>query len=66
MDLVELIRDMSSVYKIPFNKPTITGKELFYISQATHNGYSAGDAGFTQKCHTLLESILIDFNMIWK
>jgi dTDP-4-amino-4,6-dideoxygalactose transaminase len=46
------------VYKIPFNKPTIVGKELFYISQAIRNGYSAGDGGFTQKCHTLLESIL--------
>ena len=46
------------MYKIPFNKPTIVGKELFYISQAIHNGDSAGDAGFTQKCHALLESIL--------
>ena len=44
--------------KIPFNKPTIIGKELFYISKAIHNGYSAGDAGFTQKCHKLLESVL--------
>jgi len=47
-----------TIYKIPFNKPTIVGKELFYISQAIHNGYSAGDAGFTRKCHALLESIL--------
>jgi dTDP-4-amino-4,6-dideoxygalactose transaminase len=46
------------MYKIPFNKPTIVGKELFYISQAIHNGYSAGDGGFTQKCHALLEGIL--------
>jgi dTDP-4-amino-4,6-dideoxygalactose transaminase len=46
------------MYKIPFNKPTIVGKELFYISEAIHNGDSAGDAGFTQKCHRLLESIL--------
>ena len=49
---------MVKKYKIPFNKPTIVGKELFYISQAIHNGYSAGDAGFTKKCHALLESIL--------
>jgi dTDP-4-amino-4,6-dideoxygalactose transaminase len=56
--LVEIKRKMASVYKIPFNKPTIIGKELFYISQAIQNGSSAGDAGFTQKCHTLLESIL--------
>jgi dTDP-4-amino-4,6-dideoxygalactose transaminase len=45
-------------YKIPFNRPTIVGKELYYISQAIHNGYSAGDAGFTKKCHALLEHAL--------
>jgi dTDP-4-amino-4,6-dideoxygalactose transaminase len=43
---------------IPFNRPTIVGKELYYISQAIHNGYSAGDAAFTKKCHALLEKIL--------
>ena len=58
LDLVESKREKASVYKIPFNKPTIIGKELFYISQAIHNGYSSGDAGFTKKCHKLLESIL--------
>lgn len=46
-----------SVY-IPFNRPTIVGKELYYISQAIHNGYSAGDAAFTKKCHALLEQAL--------
>jgi dTDP-4-amino-4,6-dideoxygalactose transaminase len=45
-------------YDIDFNRPTIVGKELYYISQAIHNGYSAGDAGFTRKCHTLLEEAL--------
>ena len=34
---------------IPFNRPTIVGKELYYISEAIHNGYSAGDAAFTQE-----------------
>jgi len=43
---------------IPFNRPTIVGKELHYISQAIHSGYSAGDACFTKKCHALLEQIL--------
>src|SRR6266508_2882647 len=45
-------------YDIPFNRPTIVGKELYYISEAIHNGYSAGDADFTRKCHTLLEQHL--------
>lgn len=45
-------------YDIPFNQPTIVGKELYYISEAIHNGYSAGDAAFTQKCHAYLEKAL--------
>ncbi|MEJ2305671.1 MAG: dTDP-4-amino-4,6-dideoxygalactose transaminase [Anaerolineales bacterium] len=48
----------SKTYEIDFNRPTIVGKELYYISQAIHNGYSAGDGAFTKKCHTLLEEIL--------
>jgi len=45
-------------YDIDFNRPTIVGKELFYISQAIHIGRSAGDAIFTKKCHALLEEVL--------
>lgn len=48
----------TATYRIPFNKPTIIGKELYYISQAIHRGYSAGDGGFTKKCHAYLESAL--------
>lgn len=47
-----------SAHMIPFNRPTIVGKELYYISQAIHNGFSAGDAAFTKKCHALLEQAL--------
>jgi dTDP-4-amino-4,6-dideoxygalactose transaminase len=43
---------------IPFNRPTIVGKELYYISQAIINGHSSGDGGFTKKCHALLEQEL--------
>jgi dTDP-4-amino-4,6-dideoxygalactose transaminase len=42
-------------YKIPFNKPFIVGKELYYISQSVLSGKIAGDGLFTQKCHALLE-----------
>ncbi len=45
----------NKAYEIDFNRPTIVGKELYYISQAIHNGFSAGDAGFTKRCHKLLE-----------
>lgn len=42
--------------KIPFNKPYMTGKELWYISQAHANGHLAGDGSFTKKCHGWLEA----------
>jgi dTDP-4-amino-4,6-dideoxygalactose transaminase len=45
-------------YSIPFNRPAIVGKELYYISQAILSGYSAGDGEFTKKCHRLLEQLL--------
>ncbi len=41
--------------KIPFNKPYMTGKELFYIAEAHFNGMLAGDGPFTKKCHAWLE-----------
>ncbi len=43
-------------YKIPFNKPFIVGKELYYIAQSVLSGKIAGDGMYTKKCNTLLES----------
>lgn len=40
---------------IPFNKPYMTGKELWHIAQAHHNGWLAGDGAFTRMCHGWLE-----------
>ena len=40
---------------IPFNKPYMTGKELWYIAQAHHNGWLAGDGEFTKRCNAWLE-----------
>ena len=34
----------------------MTGKELWYISQAHANGHLAGDGVFTKKCHAWLEA----------
>jgi dTDP-4-amino-4,6-dideoxygalactose transaminase len=42
--------------KIPFNRPYMTGKELWFISQAHANGHLAGDGVFTKKCNTWLEN----------
>jgi dTDP-4-amino-4,6-dideoxygalactose transaminase len=41
---------------IPFNKPYMTGKELWYIAQAHVKGHLAGDGHFTKKCHLWLEN----------
>jgi dTDP-4-amino-4,6-dideoxygalactose transaminase len=41
--------------RIPFNKPYMIGKELFYIAEAHFNNMLAGDGPFTQKCHRWLE-----------
>jgi dTDP-4-amino-4,6-dideoxygalactose transaminase len=43
---------------IPFNRPTVVGKELYYISQTIQNGHAAGDGDFTKKCRALLEEAL--------
>lgn len=41
--------------QIPFNKPYMTGKELWNIAQAHAAGHLAGDGAFTRKCHRWLE-----------
>lgn len=43
---------------IPFGKPFIVGKELFYIAQAVMNGSIAGDGEFTRRCQRWLETNL--------
>lgn len=46
-------------FKVPFNKPFIVGKELFYIAQAViENRHTAGDGPFTKKCQDWLEERL--------
>ena len=40
---------------IPFNKPFIAGKELYYIAQAVTFGNIGGDGHFTQQCARFLE-----------
>ena len=42
---------------IPFNKPFMSGKELFYISNAYQRSQLAGDGAFTKDCSALLEKI---------
>jgi dTDP-4-amino-4,6-dideoxygalactose transaminase len=42
--------------KIPFNKPFIVGKELYYIAQAVQGGNLSGDGPFTKKCCAWMEN----------
>lgn len=46
---------MASDIRIPFNRPYMVGKELWYIAQAHHTGQLSGDGPFTKKCHSWLE-----------
>jgi dTDP-4-amino-4,6-dideoxygalactose transaminase len=40
---------------IPFNKPYMTGKELWNVAQAHANGHLSGDGIFTRRCNAWLE-----------
>jgi len=44
--------------EIPFNRPFIVGKELYYIAQSVLNGHISGDGPFTKKCQALMEEKL--------
>ncbi|MEA3428522.1 MAG: dTDP-4-amino-4,6-dideoxygalactose transaminase [Thermodesulfobacteriota bacterium] len=43
---------------IPFNRPFIVGKELYYIAQAVVESHLSGDGPFTGRCHKWLEERL--------
>ena len=45
-------------YLIPFNKPFIVGKELYYIAESVLSGKIAGDGIFSKKCQKLIESFI--------
>ena len=35
---------------VPYNRPHLTGDELFYIEQAIENGHLSGNGPFGQRC----------------
>ena len=45
-----------STEKIQFNRPYMTGKELYYIAEAKFGNMLAGDGPFTKRCHQWLEA----------
>lgn len=44
-----------SSYRIPFNRPCLTGRELLYVAQSILQGHCAGDGPFTARCAEILE-----------
>ncbi len=44
--------------RIPFNRPSLAGRELDYIAEAVRSGHISGDGDFTHKCQGLLEQAL--------
>lgn len=42
--------------KIPFNKPFVVGKELYYIAQAVQQGHLSGDGMLTSKCNAWIQN----------
>jgi len=47
-----------SSYRIPFNKPCLTGDEYRYIEEAVTAGRISGDGTFTLRCNHALERML--------
>lgn len=41
--------------KIPFNKPSLVGRELQYVQEALAANQLAGDGTFTKRCNALIE-----------
>ena len=58
---------MDRIKNIPFNKPFIVGKELYYIAQAvTVNSHISGNGEFTKQCQKWLENTLHTKSQVMK
>ncbi|MFN0072614.1 MAG: dTDP-4-amino-4,6-dideoxygalactose transaminase, partial [Chloroflexota bacterium] len=44
-----------SEYRIPFNRPSVVGRELEYIRDAIAQGHLSGDGIYSRNCHAFLE-----------
>jgi dTDP-4-amino-4,6-dideoxygalactose transaminase len=43
---------------VPFNRPSLVGRELDYLRDAVERGHLSGDGYYTGRCRALLEEIL--------
>lgn len=46
------------IMRIPFNKPFIAGKELYYVAQAVVEAHLSGNGPFSKRCQAWLEENL--------
>jgi dTDP-4-amino-4,6-dideoxygalactose transaminase len=44
-----------SDYRIPFNRPSLAGRESGYVAEALASAHMCGDGPFTVRCHAFLE-----------
>lgn len=44
--------------RIPFNRPSVVGRELEYMAEAARLGHLSGDGSFTRRCNAWLEEYL--------
>ena len=47
-----------STWRIPFNRPELTGRELELVQEAVAGGHLSGDGPFGRRCEALLEEAL--------
>src|SRR6266404_4649653 len=45
-------------YRIPFNKPGVSGNEYAYMADTVARGHISGGGAYTRKCESLLEAEL--------
>jgi dTDP-4-amino-4,6-dideoxygalactose transaminase len=49
---------MENRVRIPFNRPSLVGKELHFMADAIMKGHASGDGEYSRKCQLLLEQAL--------
>src|SRR2546425_8411952 len=57
-NIVPILTSAKDLADIPFNRPSLVGKELGYIADAIIRGQASGDGAYTRKCQVLLERAL--------
>ena len=43
-------------FRIPFNKPSLSGNELLHVAESIRAGHISSDGRFTKRCRELLET----------